>query len=523
MKLQDFRNQYPQYQDIPDGELAYLIWDKSYKDKFPMGLFADEIDLPQASFKDMTDSAKKYGYRPSEITFAEDYVPPLARPIAFLRGATMGLGENVSAAVGAGMQQLSGTDNTFGEGFNDYLNLQRDMLQQYQAERPKEAFAVEMAGAVALALASGGITTPVAAGRAPSVARAAATAGGMGGVYGAATGEGGIQERAQSAVESAIPSALFGGGTQLLFNIASPAIRGVFTRMDQSARNPTIDTLQAAKNRAYQAVSDAGVVVDEDATAGIYNASQRIARLRDYNPEVDKFTKASLDLLETQADRRLTIPQLDRVRQSLWDRYKQSGYSEPAIRDMIDQIDRTIQTLPGDTGLIRAARLANSRFKKGEVISEAFDRAERSATAAGTGGNVVNRYKQVINNILNDKKQTRYFDDTEILSMRDFVDFTPTEQFMRVVGKLDPTSNGLMTALNVAAVMAEPTMAAASMAGAGARRAAEGMAKEKGEALFQQLATGVAPQFSRARPPSGLGPVVLSEYEREQRKLTGGR
>jgi hypothetical protein len=293
--------------------------------------------------------------------------------------------------------------------------------------------------------------------------------------------------------------------------------------MDQSARNPTIDTLQAAKNRAYQAVSDAGVVVDEDATTGIYNASQRIARLRDYNPEVDKFTKASLDLLETQADRRLTIPQLDRVRQSLWDRYKQSGYSEPAIRDMIDQVDRTIQTLPGDTGLIRAARLANSRFKKGEVISEAFDRAERSATAAGTGGNVVNRYKQVINNILNDKKQTRYFDDTEILSMRDFVDFTPTEQFMRVVGKLDPTSNGLMTALNVAAVMLDPTMATASMAGAGARRAAEGMAKEKGEALFQQLATGVAPQFSRARPPSGLGPVVLSEYEREQRKLTGGR
>jgi len=517
MNLQEFRKQYPQYDDTSDGNLAYMLWQKSYKNSMPMGLFADQINLSSTGFKEMVDSAKSSGYRPTDIAYAENYVPPLARPLAFLRGATLGLSENISAAAAAAMDK----DKPFSEGFSDYLNLQRDMIGQYQSARPKEAFAVEMAGGIAPSIATGGASTLVKAGTSPSVMSAAAKSGASGVVYGAATSEGDLTERLKAGSVMAIPSALFGGGTQALFNIASPAIKAIVTKSDKTSRQPTVETLRDIKNRAYKAVSDAGIVVDEDATTGLYNASQRIARLREYNPDVDTYTKASLDLLERQADKRLTVNQLDRVRQSLWDRYKQSGYSEQAIRDMIDEVDLTIQRLPGDNDFIKAARLANSRYRKSEVISEAFDKAERSATAAGTGGNVVNRYKQVVNNILNDKKQTRYFDDSEVMAMRNFVDFTPSEQVLRVIGKLDPTSNGLMTALNVAAVATEPTMAGLSALGFAARRASEGMTTQKGEALFEKMATGVSPIINRATSPAGVAPIVLSEYEREQNKLRG--
>lgn len=517
MNLQEFRKQYPQYDDVGDGSLAYMLWQKSYKDSMPMGLFADQIKLSSTGFKEMVDSAKSSGYKPTEISYSENYVPPLARPLAFLRGATLGLAENISAATAAAMDK----DKPFKEGFSDYLNLQRDMIEQYQSVKPKEAFAVEMAGGIAPSIAIGGANALVKAGTSPSVLSAATKSGISGGVYGAATSEGDLMERLKSGTVMAIPSALFGGGTQALFNIASPAIKAFVTKSDKVSRQPTVEALRDVKNRAYQAVTNAGVVVDEDATAGLYNASKRIARLREYNPDVDTYTKASLDLLERQADKRLTVNQLDRIRQSLWDRYKQSGYSEQAIRDMIDQVDLTIQRLPGDNEFIKAARLANSRYRKAEVISEAFDKAERSAAAAGTGGNVVNRYKQVVNNILNDKKQTRYFDDSEVMAMRNFVDFTPSEQALRIIGKLDPTSNGLMTALNVAAVATEPTMAGLSALGFAARRASEGMTNQKGEALFEKMATGVAPKISRTTPPTGVPPIVVSEYEREQSKLRG--
>lgn len=523
MKIEEFRQQYPQYKDMSDGQLAYSLWNKSYKQSLPMGVFADQIDLPKDAFNEMIDVAKASGYTPTEQTYANDYVPPLSRALTFLRGATSGIGENISAAGAAALEKATGSEKTFGQEFNDYLNIQRDMIEQYRKARPIESTAVEVAGAIAPAIATGGATTAVRAGSSPSVMKAAGVAGAEGLTYGFATGEGGLQERAENAVEIGIPAALFGGGMQAVFNIGSPVVRAVGARMTQSSRTPTIESLRAAKTAAYQAVSDSGIVVDPDATMGLYNASRRIARLREYNPDVDKYTQASLKLLRRQADKQLTVPQLDRVRQSLWDRYKQSGYAEPAIRDMIDQIDITIQNLPGSDDLVRAARLANSRFKKTEVISEAFDVAERSAAAAGTGGNVVNRYKQVINNILNDKNKMRYFDDSEIFAMRDFIKFTPTEQAARLIGRLDPSANGLMTALNLAAVATNPSMAVFSAAGAISRRAAEGITNERGDALMQRIATGQTPTFNRVAVPQAMSPVVVSEYQRQEEQIRGNR
>ena len=53
MDINQIRQQYPQYSNLSDGEMAFKLWDKNYKGKLPMGQFADSIKLSQEGFGQM--------------------------------------------------------------------------------------------------------------------------------------------------------------------------------------------------------------------------------------------------------------------------------------------------------------------------------------------------------------------------------------------------------------------------------------------------------------------------------------
>lgn len=548
-KLEIFRQENPDYAETPNGQLAFGLWNKSYKGSLPMGRYADLIGLSGDDFKEMVNYAEQTGYQPTESAYAEGYIPPGARAATVGRGMSLGAAENVAAGVMAGGEQvkraLTGEERRpVGEAFEDYLGLTRDIIGQYQEERPVESFAMEAIPAVASgvgverAIATGAPrlaraivpSTKIPKGTSPSVARTAGASGASGGVYGFNVGEPG--ERLESAFELAIPSAIFGGGTQVALNFASPAIRSLGRslgrRFQQFDRKPTVDAARRLKNSAYQAATDAGVVYDVNALKGLYNTAKRmVADSGTYDPAVDDQMTAALKLLKDKTRRPSNLIQLEKTRRALFDRYKKSNYADQNIRDLIDLVDETIQTGgSGDGTLIAAARLANSRYKKAELIDEAFDKAERSAEAAGTGGNTVNRYKQVINNILNDRKAMRFFDESEEEAMRNFIEFGAEEQISRVVGKLDPTSNGLMAALALGGTMASPEIAIpAATIGAAARRGLEQTSEEAGQALTERMATGRTPMVDPVfrTLPSPTGQQVISEYERETQNIRGNR
>ena len=52
-KLNAFREEYPDYTGTPNGQLAFGLWNKSYKDQMPMGLYADSIGLSNDDFREM--------------------------------------------------------------------------------------------------------------------------------------------------------------------------------------------------------------------------------------------------------------------------------------------------------------------------------------------------------------------------------------------------------------------------------------------------------------------------------------
>jgi len=546
-KLNAFREQYPDYTGTPNGQLAFGIWNKSYKDQMPMGLYADSIGLSNDDFREMVKFSEQEGYKPTESTYAEGFVPEGARLATAARGMSFGAAENIAAGAAAGGEKVkrlfAGEEQRpFGEAYEDYLGLTRDIIGQYQKEKPVESFFMEAGPAVAsgvgleravaigapkiIAAMSPAARIPV--GTSPSIAKTAAASGAGGAVYGFNTGETG--ERLESAFELAIPSAIFGGGGQVVLNFAAPTIRGIGRafgrRMEQFDTKPTVERARQLKNDIYKRATDSGVVYDATAMRSLYGRARRmVADSASYVPETDDQLTAALKILKRISNTPSNLIQLEKIRRAMFDRYKKSGYSDQTIRDLVDLVDDTIQNFgTGDGTVIKAARLANSRYKKAELIDAAFDKARRSAEAAGSGGNTINRYKQVVNNILNSEKEMRFFDAAEEEAMKNFVEFTTQEQLTRVLGKLDPTSGGLMAALGFGSYLADPVATAAvAIPAAVARRGLEQTTGEAGEALVTRMATGRTPMTTPVTTPSTAGSQVVSGYEREMENIRGNR
>lgn len=277
-------------------------------------------------------------------------------------------------------------------------------------------------------------------------------------------------------------------------NIGSKPFRALFAK---SSQTPTVENLKALKTEAYRAADRAEIVFPKQQTNRIITRAAKALDEADFVPEVDLQTKAAFDVLTKQASKPLTMGQLDKLRQGLWRRYN-ADKSQVAILDMIDAIDDTIQTSTQGGELMAAARLANSRFKKAELLDDAFTKAADQTASTGSGGNIVNKYKQAVTSIINNPKKAKWFSEQEITVMREFVRGGTRENLLRLGGKLSPSGNGLMAALNLGAVAVDPTMLAVTAGASGAKALSDRAAIQGAANLQRMIATGQAP--TRAAP-----------------------
>ena len=86
--------------------------------------------------------------------------------------------------------------------------------------------------------------------------------------------------------------------------------------------------------------------------------------------------------------------------------------------------------------------------------------------------------------------------------MDNFVRGDIGENVLRRIGKLSPNGNGLMQALNLAAVAVDPTAIAGSAAATFAKDAADRSAMRGADSLQDMVATGQAPA---AAPTTAAG------------------
>ncbi|WP_306114193.1 MULTISPECIES: hypothetical protein [unclassified Roseovarius] len=426
----------------------------------------------------------------------------------------------LDAISGGAMQGFSfgTTDELMGaighlEGGEDMATFRREqaraMLEAQSEQRPGAYIAGNVAGAV---------TNPAARLVAPvnTIKGAAATGGAFAAAQGFGEGEGNATNRAKEALVTA-PVGLFAGGAiATAVKGAGAGARGVSRKL---RKNTSIADLKLEKNRAYAAVKQAGVKFDQNDMIALSQRAHRKAKLSDVDFEADPQSAAVLRMFKRRAgEKSISLNRLDRVRQTLWARYNRGD--EPFVLDMIGEIDGMIASKAQSSSLMKTAREAHARFSKAQLLDNSFKKARRHAAASGSGGNVVNAYRQAVNRILDKPHEAKWFTADEIAIMERFVMGSNAENTLRKASKLSPNGNGLMLALNIYASTISPAMLGAGAVAEGAKRAADRGVRKGAEDLIESVGSGIIPTLRTA--PTGAAAVgagiAASESLRQQKR-----
>jgi hypothetical protein len=411
----------------------------------------------------------------------------------------MSAGEKIATALNIGGESMTmglvgdeaaaAADAAIGRGsYVERLAHHRGNEEKFREENPKTAFVAEVAPA--LLPGAGGAKAAAALSNVAGRAGAGALMGaGAGAAYGFMEGEGGAEERGASARNSMILGSLFGATapavTSAIGNLPQK-LRGVF---GFAQKRPTIEAQRSAKNWAYKAVDQSGEVFSGDDMTSLHSSVEQAFQAKHYVEETDNASKAVLTILKRRQGKPTTLSQLDGMRQALWKRYA-GAKDQPAILDAIGEIDNLINSRAGASDLMEAARAANSRYAKSQLLHNAFQKAQDQTASAGSGGNIVNKYRQAVARIIDDPKKAKFFSQEEIDLMRGFVRGTFGENTKRLIGKLSPNGNGLMMALHVVGGMASQGGTLPLMAvGAAAKNSAD-RGVMRGAEVLQDVVSG---------------------------------
>jgi len=430
-------------------------------------------------------------------------------PAALASAAMQALPGNRPTEAWAALQ-ASGVPAAFAGG----LKAQRGVEDAYQAEHPHLAAAARaVGGAASVALPAGPVATTFANGsRAVNALRGATTAGLTAAGY-AALDRGTPQERlraASSAARDPIVLALGAGAGAL-----APAAAG-----RQRPQPVDVEKLRAAKQAAYEAVDQAGVKYTPQAFGDLADNIAKDAASAKLNPMRHPKAASMLEEIQGLKGSSPSLTELDQLRQVV--RRDVASASDDAERffgqRMIKQIDDFIDTagpnavVAGDAqqaaGLMKNARASNTRFRKVEDVTDAVESAKLRAGSTGSGGNVDNAIRQNLRRVLENGKN---FSPEEEAALKSIVMGGKGQNALRLVGKLSPSGNGLMAALNLGSAATFGGMGAVpGAAGIGAKAAADAMTRQKVTSLLALMANERVPPSQAAAARQQLTQILAS-------------
>lgn len=392
--------------------------------------------------------------------------------VGVTQGATLGFGDEIAGLIG---------------GPEAKTRARADIAASREAH-PVATVSGEVVGAVALPI-KGASTT----------AGNVAIGSGVGAV--AAAGEAEGDERLGAGVRGAV----LGGVTAGLMDKAVRILRKPPERVAS-------DALRVAKRNAYQAVDQSGLVFDANDLRGLSDQFDQALDDAYFVPgmggKADQWRARLARMAESGRD--VSLSRLDDIRGKIFKAYR-AAPDEDELLDAIKAIDDLIDAKNGGE-VLAVAREANRRFRNVELLETALVRAEDSTASAGSGGNLENQFRSAFRRILASEKKAQFFRPEELDVMRQFVRGDLLQATLRRAGKLSPTGNGLMQALNIGAILHNPAMAGVSIGAEAARGGAEARTRGRAQDVIDFVGTGQQPAGPPRLPvgvPAGVGANAL--------------
>lgn len=435
------------------------------------------------------------------------------------QGASFGFMDELVAGAAAPIQALR-TGNSVSDEYAIGRDALRGLLNREREEHPVRSTVTEVAGAVPAAFTGVGALGRAAQGGS-MLARtgAGATIGAVqGATYGFGSGEGGFDERAKSAGTGAALGAAGGFAAPVIGKGVQRGAGAIANRAANKATvatAPTVDDLAAKSTALFQQADNMGVVVKSAPYQNFAANLQTTIAREGVDAQVTPSSAAALNRVVSEAasGQPVTLQQIDTVRRVV---QNAAGSTDPNERRlasmMLGQIDDFIDNLaPNDLAsgasadvgpVLRQARNLWGRMRRTQMIDEATEKAVRRADSTGSGGNTNNAIRQNLRAILDNPNKRRGFSDVELGAMEDVVRGTPSQNALRLLGKLSPQGNGLMLAANFGAAAFDPMMLTGTAVATGAKALADRGTQQSANlarALVASGGRGVVPASTATR------------------------
>jgi hypothetical protein len=265
----------------------------------------------------------------------------------------------------------------------------------------------------------------------------------------------------------------------------------------------TAEELKAASREAYKAAEDAGVIFTPKGVQQLQRSVVDDFTNFGFHPTNEPGAATVLRELRKLSDKNVTLKGLDTIRKIASNGFQPGNQSNNALlTQVIKRIDDFVENAGGDAvlmgsnskeagKLIADARKLWGRASKLERAEQLLDKAGRRAASTGSGGNVENATRQNINRMLDNPRLSLGMTPDELAAARRAVEGTTTQNALRQIGKLSPQGNGLMQALGIGGMMAQPAIAVPAMiAGYGSKKASEMLAQRSVDELVNLIAQG---------------------------------
>ena len=431
-KLDQVRQQYPEYKDWSDERLAYGLYKKFYSDK-PLIGYAKEIGLDKKQALSFLKYAADQG---GQVGFEAGTQPTVGGTgMGALRsgfqGLTFGAGEEIVAGgTAAARKLLQGDERAVSDIYQQELERERQRLGQFEEERPGLALTSEIVGGVAAPL-----------GAVKTVRGAIGTGAGLGAFGAAASAEGDLEDRILAAPVGAAMGAIFGGTFQAFGNTISGNLKNYISRIAQKAAAEGAASLEQLKQEAtaaYQEAYKQGVKINPEEfmnflTDTIEKASGGGARgiSRSLTPKSAGVIKEMEDELFRLAKDGIGLDDMDYFRQlANTPAADFANPNEQRIADIIQSgIDDFVGNLSADqlasgnakvaVDALKKARQTWSQMRKTEKVEEILENAMTYAGGLESG------LRNQISNILRNPKKRRQFSKDEIALLTQIREGTP--------------------------------------------------------------------------------------------------
>lgn len=266
-----------------------------------------------------------------------------------------------------------------------------------------------------------------------------------------------------------------------------------------AAEAPSTQAIKDASQAAYKASEDAGVIIKPNVLQDFSaNVNAKLADLS-YRPALQPKIGILLDEIASDTSRgNITLKGVDGLRQVALGISRDGNASERMMaRKIVSYLDDSLSNLaPSDVivtgtadpaeavGALTKARMLWRTQAKSQVVDDLLEAATNKASRTNSGGNLQNAVRQGFSKILDQPKLRRMFDPDEITAIQQLVDGSRTQNTLRTIGRLAPSSNSML-----GPILAQMGLTGGGYAAGGIPGAAAGLAVPAVGAAAKALAT----------------------------------